>query len=129
MHKHLAIFDREAVKLIFVLTRKIEGRFSQIKIAPFGRVAAGDEVLMKVSGEKIVGQFLVSRVLYFDHPNSSELATLVKKYSAQLALPKTFWLNHEKVNYATLIFIATVNKFLIPPQIAKRDLRPWVVLE
>lgn len=127
--RHLAIFDLAAIKLIFEGRRTIEGRFSQIKIPPFAKVAAGDEVLMKLSGEKIVGQFKVSRVLYFDHPKASELASLIKKHKVQLALTKTFWLSHERVNYATFIFIASVTKFIIPPQIEKHDLRPWVVLD
>lgn len=127
--KHLAIFDRQAAGLIFVGKRKIEGRFSQIKIPPFGKVAAGDAVLLKISGEKIVGQFLVDRVLYFDHPTIAELAQMKRKYAAGLALPKTFWLDHEKVNYVTLMFIGALTRFIIAPEVKKRDLRPWVVLQ
>lgn len=128
MTRHLAIFNPEAVKLIFKGTKKIEGRFSQIKIPPFSHVSAGDTVLIKVSGENIVGQFTVDRVLFFDHPRPDELAQLIKKYSQQMALPPHFFLEHEKVNYVTLMFIKTVTKFLIPPQIPKKDLRGWVVL-
>ena len=128
MARHLAIFDREAADLVFSGKRKIEGRFSQIKIPPFGKVSSGDTVLVKISGEKIVGQFAVDRVLYFDHPTTGELAQIKRKYAAGLALPKTFWLDHEQVNYLTLIFIKSVTRFIIAPEIAKRDLRPWVVL-
>jgi len=127
--RHLAIFDLEAAKLIFSGKKKIEGRFSKIRIAPFSRVSAGDVVLMKVSGEKIVGQFLVDRVLSFDHPRREEFEYLKKKYGRDLLMPAVFWLEHEKVNYITLMFIRSVNKFLVPPEIPKRDLRPWVVLE
>ena len=129
MSKHLAIFSPEAVKSIFSGKKKIEGRFSQIKIPPFIKVSSGDIVLMKVSGEKIVGQFIVDRVLYFDHPRVEELMHLKKKYGSALALPKTFWLDHERVSYATLMFIKSVTKFIVAPEIPKRDLRPWVVLE
>ena len=126
--RHLAIFNPEAVKTIFSGAKKIEGRFSQIKIAPYGKVSAGDVVLIKLPGEKIVGQFLVDRVIYFDHPILQELADLKKKYGKDMALPKTFWLDKEKVNFVTLMFIKSVTKFIIAPQIPKRDLRPWVVL-
>ncbi|OGD92995.1 hypothetical protein A2697_05035 [Candidatus Curtissbacteria bacterium RIFCSPHIGHO2_01_FULL_41_44] len=128
MIRHLAIFDQETVKRIFEGKKKTEGRFSKNKIPPFGKASRGDTVLVKVSGEKIVGQFTVDRVIYYDHPTSIELDGIKKKYGKELALPKTFWLDHEKVNYVTLMFIGAVTKFIIPPQIAKRDLRPWVVL-
>ena len=127
--RHLAIFDPESVKLVFSGKKKIEGRFSQIKIPPFVKVSAGDSVLMKISGEKIVGQFTVDRVLYFDHPRVEELAALRKKYAKYLQLPKTFWLDHERVSYVTLMFIKSVTKFIIAPEVQKKDLRPWVVLD
>jgi len=127
--KHLAIFKAEYANKIFSGEKKIEGRFSKIKIPPYGAVSAGDEVLIKIPGEKIVGQFLVDRIVYLDHPRLEELFDLKKKYSKQLALSDTFWLAREKVNYVTLMFIKSVNKFLVPPVIAKRDLRSWVVLD
>ncbi len=129
MAKHLGIFDKEAVKLIFSGKKKIEGRFSQIKIPPYGKVSSGDIVYIKISGEAIVGQFAVDRVVFFDHPKAEELAAIKKKYARDLALANTFWLDHEKVNYVTLMFIKSVSRFIIPPQIPKRDLRPWMVLE
>lgn len=128
MIKHLAVFPQDALDDIFSCKKKIEGRFSQIKIPPFGKVSAGDVVLMKLSGEKIVGQFVVDRVIYFDHPREEEFQTLFKKYARELKIPQTFWLSHERVNYISLMFIKSVTKFLIAPVIPKRDLRPWVVL-
>lgn len=129
MATHLAIFDRATIEETFSGRKKVEGRFSKIKIPPFGVVSAGDLVYMKISGEKIVGQFIVDRVLHFDHPRAEELQQLIKKYSKELRLSNTFWLSHEKVDYVTLMFIQTVTKFLVPPDIKKRDLRGWVVLE
>ena len=128
MTKHLAIFNAGDAQKIFSGKRKIEGRFSQIKIPPFGKVSAGDLVLVKVGGEKITGQFLVDRVLYFDHPTKSEVEKIKKTYGRDLAFEKTFWLDKEKVNYVTLMFVRSVTKFIVAPQIAKKDLRAWVVL-
>ena len=128
MTRHLAIFKVDDALKIFSGKRKIEGRFSQIKIPPYGKVSAGDSVYVKTPGEKISGQFIVDRVFYFDHPNKEELASIKKKYASSLALSTTFWLDREKVKYLTLMFIKSVTKFIIAPQIKKKDLRPWVVL-
>ncbi len=129
MAKHLAIFTLEATRDILSGKKKIDGRLSKIKIAPFGKVSAGDIVLMKVSGEEIVGQFKVDRVLFFDHPKREEADNLIKKYLKELAMPKSFWMQHEQVNYVTLIFIKEVTKFLVVPEVPKKDLRSWVVLD
>ncbi len=128
MARHLAILDREAAEAIFEGRKKIEGRFSQIKIPPFLKVAAGDTVLMKLPGEKIVGQFQIAKVLFFDHPTDADLADIKKIYGKSLALPATFWLSHEKINFVTLMFIKSVTKFIIEPQVKKKDLRGWMVL-
>jgi len=129
MTRHLAVFAPEAIEKIFSGVKKVEGRFSQVRIPPFGKVSAGDTVLIKKPGEKIVGQFLVDRVVYFDHPTKDEIEQVKKKYGKQMALPKVFWLDKEKINYITLMFIKSVTKFIVEPQIPKKDLRPWVVLE
>ena len=131
MAKHLAIFTKDLLEDIFEGKKKIDGRFSKIKIPPFGKVSAGDVVLMKLSGEGIKGQFVVDRVFYFDHPNKDEIDDLKKKYSKEMNLISTssFWYAHENINYITLIFIKSVNKFLVPPEVKKKDLRSWVVLE
>lgn len=128
MVRHLAIYTPQAIKLIFSGKIKIDGRFSKIKIPPFCAVSSDDIVLVKQSGEKIVGQFIVDRVLYFDHPRVEELETLAKKYKGDMQLSSNFWLSHERVNYISLIFIREVSKFLIAPVVPKKDLRPWVVL-
>ena len=128
MTKHLAILKREAVEAIFSGKKKIEGRFSKIKIDPFGKVARGDVVLMKLPGEKIVGQFIVDRVFYFDHPRVEEVELIKKTYGRDLAVPEGFWQEHEKVNFVTLMFIESATKFIVPPIVKKKDLRPWVVL-
>lgn len=129
MTKHLAVFDTDSAKLIFSGKKTVEGRFSKIKIAPFLSVSSGDAVYVKVSGEAIVGQFIVDRVIYFDHPTPDEIVEIKRKYVVQMAMREDFWLSHEKISYITLMFVRSVNRFLIAPEVAKKDLRGWVVLE
>ncbi len=126
--KHLAILKKWAVDAIFSGEKKIEGRFSKIKIDPFGRVSAGDLVLMKIPGEKIAGQFVVDRVIYFDHPNEEEVKMIKKNYGERLDVPQAFWHEHETINFVTLMFIRSATKFIVAPVVKKKDLRPWVVL-
>lgn len=128
MARHLAVFSPQYAKKIFSGEKKIEGRFSKIKIAPFGAVSAGDEVLIKIPGEKVVGQLIVDRVIYFDHPNKEEIIEIKRKYKKGLAIDNAFWLSRENIKYITLMFVRSVNRFIVPPKIVKKDLRSWVVL-
>jgi hypothetical protein len=127
--KHLAIFEGSAIADILSGKRAIEGRFSQIKIAPFGKVSAGDIVLMKSPGGPLMGEFVVDRVLYFDHPKKEEIEEIKRKFKKALRLDEDFWWKKEKISYASLIFIRQTSQYLTPPTIVKkRDLRGWVVL-
>ncbi|OGD85947.1 hypothetical protein A2Z23_01765 [Candidatus Curtissbacteria bacterium RBG_16_39_7] len=127
--KHLAIFQGNAITDILSGKKAIEGRFSQIKIAPYGKVSAGDMVMMKSPGGPLVGEFVVDRVLYFDHPKKEEAEEIKRKYKSGLKLDEDFWWKKEKICYASLIFIRQASRYLTPPTIVKkRDLRGWVVL-
>ena len=127
--KHLAIFDKDLVEAIFSGAKKVDGRFSKIRVVPFGRISKGDIVWMKISGGKIVGYFKVSKVISFEHLTTKDLQLIKDVWGKDLYLSEKFWREREKVNFATLIFIDSVGKFLVPPKFVKKDLRPWVVLE
>jgi hypothetical protein len=127
--KHLAIFEGSAISDILCGKRAIEGRFSQIRIAPYGKVSAGDIVLMKPPGRQLVGEFVVDRVLYFDHPKKEEIEEMKQKFKKALGLSRDFWWKKDKISYVSLIFIRQASRYLTPPTIVKkRDLRGWVVL-
>jgi len=121
--------DHGTAEKIFSGDKSIEGRFTKLKIAPFNQVGAGDLVYIKESGmKKIIGQFRVDRVIYFDHPRKSEIDEIKRKYLKELSVDKDFWWDRENINYISLIFIDRVQKFVVPPIIKHSDRRGWVVL-
>lgn len=135
MRKHLAIFSDPAVRAIFKGVKRIESRFSQRKIAPFGRIGVGDTVYIKPSGKEIAGQFTVSKVISFESVNFQDWEIIKQHFWPQISLgdPKLdeqFWQDHQQSSYATLIFIARVERFITSPtKFKKTDRRAWVVLE
>lgn len=129
MAKHLGIFSKKNIEKIFAGQKTVDGRFSKIKISPFCDVSVGDVVYIKEPGEGVVGQFLVSKVIYFDHPDRADLAKIKKEYTTLMDLDERFWVRLEKVNYVSLIFIKSVTKFLVPPIFDKKDSRGWVKLD
>ena len=127
--KHLAIFTDEAIKNIFSGKKVIDSRFSQRKIAPFHMIESGDLVYIKKSGGKVVGQFMVKRVISFDNLSSDLIDKIKKDYNRFIKSDKYFWGDRTEAKYGTLIFIEQVQPVLIPIVIEKRDRRPWVVLK
>ncbi len=128
MTKHLGIFSKSNIDKIFTGKKTVDGRFSKIKISPFCDVAVGDVVYMKEPGEGVVGQFVVSKVIFIDHPDENDLLKIKKEYSAGMDLDDKFWQRLEKVNYLSMIFIDSVTRFLVPPVFDKKDSRGWVKL-
>lgn len=134
MKKHLAIFNPSAIKQIFSGKKKVESRFSQKKIAPFGFVSSSDLVYIKPPGKEVVGQFFVKKVVYFDGLEESDWQMIEKKFGPKLGLGEKsetdkFFKIHQNAHYATIIYIDRVEQFITSPiKISKKDLRGWVVL-
>ena len=82
--KHLAIFQQPFLELILAGKKTIESRFSQKKIAPYGRINVRDVVLMKKSGGNVLGEFTVKNVLEFEKLNPTKLQEIKVKYGKEI---------------------------------------------
>ncbi|MBI2085971.1 hypothetical protein HYT74_01375 [Candidatus Daviesbacteria bacterium] len=130
MQKHLAIFKGNGGEEILLGKKTIESRFSKAKNPPFGHISSGDLVYIKPSGEEIIGQFRVKKVIFFDGLEQNDLDNLKNKYGKELAVDESYWINKNTSKYATLIFIGDSARFITSPiKIKKSDLRGWVVLQ
>ena len=128
MRRHLAVFAGVAAEKVLTGGKKVDVRLSRMKIVPFGRISTGDIVWMRKPGEKLVGSFIVGKVIYFDHPTTEDLKRLKNDYGKEMAMAEQFWANRKDCKYATVIFIDSSTRFLVSPQINKKDRRSWVVL-
>ena len=109
--------------------KTFELRLSKRRIPPFGRVRTGDIVLVKASGRKLVGQFRIGEVVFFENPKQKRLLWIRRNFAKKLCLPANFWKERKEAKFLTLMEIATFSRFLTPPtKITKRDRRGWVIL-
>lgn len=130
MKRHLAIFTGEGGQLILEGKKTIESRLSRVKIAPFGVISSGDLVYIKPSGEDIIGQFKVKKVIFYDGLEAGDVREVKDKYGREIAAGDDYWEAHEAAKYATLIFIGQSSRFITSPiKPSKKDLRGWVVLD
>jgi hypothetical protein len=125
---HLAIFSPGFIGKIFTGQKTYDGRFSQIRCAPFGAIEKGDLVLMKKSGGPIVGYFVAGKVQFFENLDTKKLQEITSNYKDELSIPKSFQSKKRNSKYLTLIKIKRPTKFRIPVIVKKRDLSGWVCL-
>jgi ASC-1-like (ASCH) protein len=123
---HLAVFRQPFLNLIFEGVKTIESRFSKTKIAPFKQVKPKDKVLMKESGGKVLGEFTVQKVIFFEN-FTSEAIDEIKRYDKELG-GYIAQINFSKARYATLMFIQDILKYQTGYSFPKRDQRGWIKL-
>lgn len=106
--------------------KTVESRFSQNGCAPYDQVAPGDVVLLKRSGDEIVGLAHVSIVQHLTR--TADWEELRSCYQQQLcATEDTFWAEVKDSDYVTLMWFDRIRE-LPPIDCDKRDRRGWVVI-
>lgn len=124
---HLAILRNPYFDYILDGTKTVESRFSQRRVAPFGRIATGDVVLLKESGKPIANYFVA------DWATSQELGQgdldqLKNDHEEAICADEEFWRRQQAARYATLVGIGE-RGVLAALRIYKADQRAWVVFD
>ena len=124
---HLAVLLEPFLQHVLEGTKTVESRFSVRQAAPYGRVKAGDVLLLKRVGGPVVGMCEVANVWQYDVDPES-LSELRSEFAAALcAQDPEFWDERSSASFATLMRLRNVR--LLPPiRVEKRDRRGWVVL-
>jgi ASC-1-like (ASCH) protein len=134
MKKHLAIMDKTTIEAVLSGRKIIETRFSQHRIAPFGKISVGDIIYMKPPGEDLMGQFKAKKIFYFEGLNQDDVDKIFADFgpkirSGEKEKDEKYHLKKRNSFYGTLIFISESERFITSPvKIKKKDLRGWVVL-
>jgi hypothetical protein len=106
--------------------KTIESRFSQNGCAPYDQVAPGDVVVLKRSGDEIVGVAHVSCVQHFTR--QTDWHDIRLRYQHELcATDDSFWSDVKESDYVSLMWFDRIRPL---PSIDcdKRDRRGWVVI-
>lgn len=101
---HIAVMDKLTIDMILSGKKTIESRFSKKKITPYQKVKENEIVYLKETGGKIIGLFIIEKVLFF---NLSEvkIQELKKKYNKYILAPNSYWDIKKDANYGTLMYI------------------------
>ena len=132
MQYHLAILKQPWLNHILSGKKTIESRFTKIRLAPYGKVDAGDLVYLKESGGPVKGQFTAAKVETYTDLTPEMLNEINRRYHRHIFVDphfQDFWETWSASKYATLIHIENVIVYRNPFPFQKKDGRAWVVLE
>lgn len=130
MSTHLAVFkSQKSVDKILKGEKTVEIRFSQTRHVPYQSVKRGDVVMLKSAHGLIVGQVEIENVLYYDNLTPDMIANLRREHGKDSALTDDYWQKKSKARYATLIFLRSPERFIVPLKSPKKDRRPWAEIK
>lgn len=126
---HLAVVLEPFLGFILDGSKRIESRFSTVKVPPFRAVHEGDLLLLKEAAGPIVAATLATEVWCYGALTPSTRAELRDRFGCDLRddVPG-FWERRESARYATLIRLGPVATLPAPLDCPKTDRRGWVVL-
>jgi hypothetical protein len=123
---HVAIFREPFLTWVLDGRKRVESRFSQNQVAPFGEVHIGDVIALKRVAGPIVGLCLVNAT--WSYRLDPKTWTYIRDHFSPLlcADNEEFWSSRKDARFATLISLDHVQSI---PQIQypKSDRRGWVV--
>jgi len=123
---HVAVFREPFLTWVLEGKKRVESRFSQNQIAPFGSIEPGDAVLLKRVAGPLVGICHVNAAWSYRLDAASW--SFIRERFAELlcAEDEEFWIGRKDARFATLISLDAVRKL---PDIgySKNDRRGWVV--
>jgi hypothetical protein len=126
---HLAVFVEPFLGFILDGSKRVESRFSTVRVPPFRSVREGDLLLIKEAAGPIVAATLAMEVWFYWPLTGHTRNDLRARFGRDLRddVPG-FWEQRDGAQYATLIRLGEIATLHTPIDCPKTDRRGWVVL-
>lgn len=134
---HIAIMSKSWHLLEKVAngTKTIESRWYMYKYAPWGKIAPGNIIYFKNSGEPVTIKATAHKVLSFENLTSGRVAELLHRYGKEDGIEEKdlplFYERFKNKRYCLLIFLKDVRE-VEPFQINKKGfgaMAAWITVE
>ena len=128
---HVAIMRKSWGLLPKIISgeKTIESRWYKNKVAPWGKISAGDVIYFKNSGEPVTVKVNVVKVLQFENLTLKKIRELLIKYGKEIGISDYEMFNDKK--YCLLIFLDNPKK-IKPFEINKQgfgNMAAWICVE
>lgn len=126
--QHIAILRQPFFNMVLNGEKTIESRWSMHKVAPYGKVSVGDEILLKETGKDVTAIAKVKDVKYYElTPKVVEEIRI--KYGKQIGTDKfEDWKDTLQKKYCTLIWLKDV-KQISPIKVQRSNGAGWIVIK
>ena len=126
--QHIAILRQPFFNMVISGEKTIESRWSMHKVAPYGKVGVGDEILLKETGKNVTATAKVKDVKYYEL--TPEMVEEIRiKYGKQIGTDNfEDWKDTLQKKYCTLIWLEDV-KHISPIKVQKSNGAGWIVVK
>lgn len=126
---HLVVLHEKYLQMLLAGDKQIECRLSSDRRPPFGRVADGDLLWLKLPSRPIHAVATAGHCLFRELADGGDLARTAREFGRLIGAPGSFYEDAAPwARYCSLIWIETVVR-LRPMPVSKSDTRAWVVLD
>ena len=126
--QHIAILRQPFFDMVLSGEKTIESRWSMHKVAPYGKVGVGDEILLKETGKDVTATAKVKDVKYYEL-TPDKVETIRIKYGKQIGTDKfEDWQSTLQKKYCTLIWLEDVKR-ISPMKVQRSNGAGWIVVK
>lgn len=131
--EHLAILSKQSKLLAKILSgqKTIESRWYKFKKTPYKKIAVGDVIYFKESGEAVTTKANVGEVLFFEGLNENKIKNILQQYSSQLGISLSYLEKVKDKKLCTLIFLEKVER-VEPFEVNKKGyglMAAWITVD
>lgn len=126
--QHIAILRQPFFDMVLSGEKTIESRWSNNKIAPYGKVSVGDTILLKQTGKMVTAVAKASKVKYYQL--TPEIVEEIRaKYGKKIGADKfEDWQSTLHKKYCTLIWLKDVET-IEPLPVKRSNGAGWLVVK
>ncbi len=125
--KHIAILRQPFFDMVLSGEKTIESRWGMHRCPPYGKIAVGDEILLKETGKDVTASASVKRVEYFQL-TPEKVEDIRKKWGKAIGTDRfEDWKETLQKKYCTLIWLENVKR-IEPLKVPRSKGAGWIVL-
>ena len=126
--KHIVILRQPYFNMVVSGEKTIESRFSMHKVAPYGKVSIGDEILLKETGKDVTATAKVKDVKYYEL--TPEIVEEIRiQYGKQIGTDRfEDWESSLQKRYCSLIWLTNV-KQIEPIKVERSNGAGWLIVK
>ncbi len=126
--KHIVILRQPFFDMVLSGEKTIESRWSMMKIAPYGKVAVGDELLLKETGKAVTAIAKVNKVVFYEL-TPQKVEEIRTKFGKQIGVDRfEDWESTYQKKYCTLIWVSDIRR-IEPLSVPRSNGAGWIVLK